>query len=114
MLTIDTLKAFGANTDEGVARCFGKEAFYLRLVGTVPAEANFDRLADAIGEGNLDAAFESAHALKGVLSNLSLTPILEPVSEITEALRSKKEMDYSAPLQIILSKRDELKKICES
>ena len=31
MITIDELKQFGANTDEGVARCMGNEEFYLNL-----------------------------------------------------------------------------------
>lgn len=28
MITIDELRQFGANTDEGVARCMGNEEFY--------------------------------------------------------------------------------------
>ena len=32
-MTIDDLRNFGANVDEGLARCFGNESFYLRLVG---------------------------------------------------------------------------------
>ena len=47
MLTIDALKAYGANTDEGMARCFNNEAFYLRLVGMGLADANFDKLKAA-------------------------------------------------------------------
>ena len=88
MLTIDSLKAFGANTDEGVARCFGKEDFYLRLAKMVVAQnqADFDKLSAAIGANDLGAAFDAAHSLKGVLGNLSLTPIYDPVSEITEEL----------------------------
>ena len=91
MLTIDSLKAFGANTDEGVARCFGKEDFYLRLAKMVVAQnqADFDKLSAAIGANDLGAAFDAAHSLKGVLGNLSLTPIYDPVSEITEELRAK-------------------------
>ena len=34
-MTIDSLKAFGANTAEGLARCMNNEAFYLRMVGMV-------------------------------------------------------------------------------
>ena len=109
MLTIDTLKAFGANTDEGVARCAGKPDFYLRLVNRVPGDANFEKLADAIARNDLDAAFDAAHSLKGVVGNLSLTPIFTPVSEITESLRARKEMDYSPLLSEILAKWEELK-----
>ena len=41
MLTIENLKALGANTDEGLARCLGKEDFYLRMVGLALADDGF-------------------------------------------------------------------------
>ena len=75
MITVEKLNNFGANTAEGLARCFGNEALYLKLVATIPGEASFGKLKDALAEKNLKAAFEAAHALKGVLANLSLTPI---------------------------------------
>ena len=89
MLTIDSLKAFGANTDEGLGRCFNNEAFYLRLVGMGLADANFDRLKAAFDAGNAKEAFEAAHALKGAMGNLALTPICQPVNALTELLRGK-------------------------
>ena len=89
MLSVETLKAYGANTDEGLNRCFGNEAFYLRLVRMGLADANFDRLKTAIEAGDSVAAFEAAHALKGSIGNLSLTPIYNPVSELTERLRGQ-------------------------
>ena len=113
MLTIDTLKKFGADTDEGMGRCFGKADFYLKLVRIVPGEANFDKLADAIRADNLDAAFEHAHALKGVLGNLSLTPIYNPVCEMTERLRAREQTDYLPLLTEILEKREQLKQLCD-
>ena len=95
MLTIENLKALGANTDEGLARCLGKEDFYLRMVGLALADDGFGKLRKAVQSGNLDEGFERAHALKGVLGNVSLTTLAEPVIEITEALRARKDMDYT-------------------
>ena len=43
--------------------------------------------------GDKAAAFEMAHALKGVLGNLALTPIYKPLSEMTELLRAGKDPD---------------------
>ena len=114
MLTIESLQEFGANTEEGLGRCFGNEDFYLKLVRSVPEEQTFDRLAEAIAANDLDAAFDAAHALKGVLGNLSLTALYEPICEITELLRPRTQMDYSEKLSDILNKREELSKICES
>ena len=69
-------------------------------------------LQDAIDNKDLKAAFEAAHALKGVLGNLSLTPLYTPVVEITELLRSNTDMDYKSLLDTILEKRDELGRLC--
>ena len=113
MITIDVLKEFGANTDEGLARCMGSEALYLRLVASIPSEKNFDKLVSSTQAGDLDGAFEAAHALKGVAANLSLTPLFEKVDEITELLRSRTEMDYSELINDIIALRDELAKLCE-
>lgn len=96
-MTLDDLIAYGANVEEGLARCMNNEGFYLRLVESVKADEGVAKLESAIDAGNLEGAFEAAHALKGVLGNLSLTPLYEPVSEITELLRARTEMDY-APL----------------
>jgi len=106
-MTLDDLVAFGANVDEGLARCMNNESFYLRLVETAQGDKGFDALAAAIAEGNLDSAFEAAHSLKGVLGNLSITPLFEPISEITELLRAKEDADYATLVDAILRKRDE-------
>ncbi len=111
MLTVDALKEFGANVDEGLARCMNNEALYLRLAGTVVDEKNFDRLKDALSANNLDEAFEAAHALKGALGNLAITPVYDKVVEITELLRARTDMDYTALEAEIEGKREELRKL---
>ena len=112
MLTIDGLTAFGANTDEGLGRCLNKEDFYLRLVKKVPDDQNFDKLYKAVESGDLEGGFDAAHALKGVLSNLALTPVLKPVEEITELLRGKQEMDYGALIEQIKDAHGKLREMC--
>ena len=32
MITIESLKAYGADVEEGLARCLNKEDFYLKMV----------------------------------------------------------------------------------
>ena len=105
-MTIDDLIAYGANVDEGLSRCMGNADFYLRLVGSLKNEQGFDNLKAAIEAGQLHEAFEAAHALKGVLGNLSLTPLYEPVSEITELLRAETQMDYTELLARIMQERE--------
>ena len=104
MLTLESLKEFGADTDEGLARCMNNEAFYLKMVGMGVADERFSTLRGVLESGDTSAAFEMAHALKGVLGNLALTPVYKPMSELTELLRSNDSgADY-------LSVYDEMKK----
>ena len=113
MITLDALKEFGADTEKGLALCMGNEAMYLRLVSSVPSEKRFDDLSNALSEGNLDEAFDAAHALKGVLGNLSLTPLYEKASEITELLRAKADVDYGKLMGDLTEGKDRLKNLCE-
>ena len=111
-MTIENLKAYGADTQEGLKRCMNNESFYLRMVKMIPGDPNFQKLYDAIEAGDLTAAFEAAHAVKGASGNLSLTPIYAPVQEITELLRSRTDTDYTELVAAIRKGRDELERIC--
>ena len=53
MITLDDLKALGADTDSGVARCVNDEQFYLRMVGMALQDANFEQLKESIEGGDL-------------------------------------------------------------
>ncbi|MBQ6595073.1 MAG: Hpt domain-containing protein [Clostridia bacterium] len=98
MLTLEALREYGANTAEGMARCLNNEAFYLRLVGMALDDANFGRLREAIAEGDAKKAFEAAHALKGSIGNLALTPLYDPISALTERLRGCGSIDAAGDL----------------
>ena len=78
-MTVEALRGWGADTREGLARCMNNEALYLRLVGMLAKETQFAKMRQAVAEGKLQEAFEAAHALKGVLANLALTPLYTPV-----------------------------------
>ena len=108
MLSIDALKELGVNTEDGLKRCMNNESFYFRLIGMGLKDQNFGRLKEAVEAGDMKAAFEAAHALKGVLANLSLTNISDPVSEITELLRAKADMDYKPLMEKIMAEQEKL------
>ena len=88
MLTVEAIKALGANTDEGIARCMGNEGFYLRMVNLALDDKGYDALKKAVDEGDIKAGFEAAHALKGVLANLALTPLLEPAGKASDLMKA--------------------------
>jgi len=96
MISLEKLKNYGANVDEGLTRCMNNADFYIMLVNKAMADNKLEQLEQQIGDKNLDSAFETAHALKGMYANLSLDPLTVPVSEITELLRSRSDVDYSA------------------
>jgi len=48
MLTIETLKEIGANTEEGLGRCLNNEDFYLRLVKMAAQDQTFEQLKAAL------------------------------------------------------------------
>ena len=105
-MNIEKLRELGANVDEGLERCMGMEDFYLEMIERGLSDDRFEALGKALEEGNLDDAFEHAHALKGVVGNLALTPLYETVSEITENLRAKVQTDYEIIYKKILSQRE--------
>lgn len=114
MLSIEVLKAYGANTDEGLARCFNNESFYLKLVGMGLDDPNFDRLTKGVEAGSAVEVFEACHALKGSMGNLALTPIYEPVCALTEQLRGATELgDVSALYNQIMDAAAGLRKLAE-
>ncbi len=107
MLTIDKLNDFGANTSEGLKRCLNMESFYLDLVKTAMNDEQLVKLGKAIENNDYDQAFEITHSLKGVYSNLSLTPLCEPISEMTELFRSKTQADYKAMYDLVMQRFNE-------
>ena len=107
-MNIEDLAAYGADVDEGLGRCLGNESFYLRLVDTVTDDSGFGTLEETLQANDLDKAFETAHGLKGSLGNLSLTPLFKPMSEMTELLRARTEMDYSQLLAEIKEQHEKL------
>ena len=106
-MTVDELKKLGADTEEGIKRCAGNEVFYLKLVPMALDESKYSDLKKQIGEKDLEAAFETAHALKGVLANLSLTPLCNIINEITELLRARQDTDYVPYLEKLDKVRSE-------
>ena len=108
MLTIEVLKEMGEDTESGLGRCLNNETFYLRLVKMALDDGGYAALRAAVEAGDLKEGFERAHALKGMLGNVSLTTLLDPIQVMTEALRAGEAIDY-APL---LDKMDsELEKL---
>ena len=70
-MTLEALRAFGANTAEGLERCLNDEPFYLEMVAMTLADGNFEALRTAMEAGDARGAFAAAHALKGAVGNVA-------------------------------------------
>ena len=111
LITIEKLEQWGADTKNGLARCLNNEDFYLKMVDMALNGDGFEKLGAALEKKDLKAAFEAAHALKGVMANLALTPLQEPVSQMTELLRAGTDMDYTPLYEEVMARYSELKSL---
>lgn len=98
-MVIDELRDFGVDMDTAMQRCVNNEALFIKLAKKIPDMKQFDELKEALNNKDLDKAFELAHALKGIIANLAITPLEKPVAEMTELLRERKDIDYSEYVQ---------------
>lgn len=85
---VDYLKEQGCvDMDKTLHRFCGNEAFYEKCFMQFLTDPGFDALCRQLEEHDIQAAFESAHTLKGVAANLGLTPMHALLIQIVEPLR---------------------------
>lgn len=91
----EKLEDYGMDYKGTLERFMGNEGLYLRVLGKLEKDDNAQKLQEAIDAGDLNAAFNAAHTLKGVAANLGLSPLLEAVNAIVEPLRRREQSaDY--------------------
>ena len=83
------LEENGADVEATLKRFMGNDAIYQKFLGKFPADPNYANLGTNIEAGAFEEAYKCAHALKGVVGNLGLTPIFDKVSALVEELRNK-------------------------
>ena len=113
MLPLQALAEYGADTKQGLMRCMNQEAFYLKLVRMAVSDTQWGKLRPLIESGSSREAFEIAHSLKGVYGNLALTPLYEPISELTERLRNGEPTDVDPVLTKLEQAAETLRKRTE-
>ena len=109
MLDVEILKnEFDIDAREGLKRCMNNQKFFNRMLNMALKNPAFDNLESALVNNNLEAAFELCHALKGVLGNLALDKLFDPICDMTESLRRKEDLDYLTLYKPVKALRDEL------
>ena len=84
---IQMLTDWGCDVGAGMQLALNNEAFYLECVNDTAEDESYDMLLAALKKNDAKEAFNLAHSLKGVFSNLGLTPMYEKCMELVEPLR---------------------------
>ena len=111
---IEKLKALGVNTDEGIKRFMGNTALYERMMAKLPANVRAQNVMKHFEDGDMQAALESTHTLKGVTGNLSVTPLYNAYTEAVRLLREDKPEEARAIVESILPIEQEILNCIES
>ena len=88
---MDILREAGFDVEGALGRLMNNPAFYAKMLGKFLQDTNFEKLRAAVEAGDLQAAGESAHALKGVSSTLGMVKL----------------SDYCATMQFLYQGREE-------
>lgn len=88
---IEELEEMGTNTGEALKRFLNNGALYEKMLKKLPDSMKGKQVMEAIEAGNIETAIEIAHTMKGVLGNLSITPLYEAYTKIVALLRQNDE-----------------------
>lgn len=108
---LEKLKSAGCDIDGALDRFLQDEEFYMECYEQVLLDENFEELGNALQTHQVEKAFDCAHALKGVIANMGLTPLFELVVAIVEPLRAGSDADLMPLYQKMLAMRDEFKEM---
>lgn len=86
-----TVKEFYDETGGGYGEMFGKfgsDVMITKFLTIFKRDKSFDSLVEKLDVGDVEGSFQAAHTLKGVVLNLNLQGLKDPVCNIVEALRA--------------------------
>ncbi len=76
------------NIEEGLGRVRGNKSLYKRMLSMFMEADELGVLETSLLEKNYNEAAKSAHAIKGIAGNLSLTMLFEISNELVRELRN--------------------------
>lgn len=97
-MSLDILRDNGYDVDGALRRFINNEGLYIKCLKKLLTDASYDDLKSSFEDGNINAEFKAAHTLKGVVSNLGVTPLVNVIVPLVEKLRvgnniTKEEMN---------------------
>ena len=105
---IKELEALGVNTEGALRRISGNSALYLKMLGKFTAAVHDLEVMPCFEKEDYETAVTNAHTLKGVTGNLSLTPLYNAYTEITNLLRGQKYSEAKELLEKTLPVQNDI------
>lgn len=87
---IEDIALLGADTEDALTRFMNNSALYERMLKKLPKLIEQASVMPYVESEDLDTALSNAHTLKGVIGNLSLTPLYNNYTEIVNFIRDNK------------------------
>lgn len=69
-------------------RFMNDEDFYMEVLGEAIEDPGFELLGQQLSDQDAKEAFNTAHMLKGIISNCGITPVYDLIVKIVEPLRN--------------------------
>lgn len=85
---LEKLVALGCDVAGAMDRFLEDEEFYFSCYDKFMEDPGFAQLKNELNDHDVKAAFDCAHALKGVIANLGLSSLYDRIVEIVEPLRA--------------------------
>lgn len=99
MSMISELQELGADVNDAMQRFMNNASLYERMLKKLPATVKDKPVMEFIESGDIKTSTENAHTLKGVMGNLSITPLYKAYTEIVNLLREDKAQEAKAILE---------------
>ncbi len=105
---ISELGELGVNTNDAMQRFMGNEALYERMLKKLPPVVAQQEVMKYLEEGDYETALVNAHTLKGVMGNLSVTPLFDAYTDIVAFLRENAPEKAKERMQGVLDVQEKV------
>lgn len=105
---MEKLQELGVDIDEALERFMGDESFFIEMLGKFEKTVEENPVAEYFEAKDFEKALKSAHTLKGVTGNFSMTPLYNGYFRIVELLRAGDAPKAEEILRDILPLQDKI------
>ncbi|MCR5785549.1 MAG: Hpt domain-containing protein [Eubacterium sp.] len=103
----------GIDVYESIDNLMGMEELYDDLLLEFLNDENFEIIKNQLDSGNIRAAFEASHALKGVAGNLGMSRFYRKLHPVVEKLRNDDIADIEPMLETVEEEYRTIKNLIE-